>query len=233
MSARLDRLARSGLVTSKLLASGVDFVACDNPHANRFTIHILAALAEHESRMTSERVKAAFAVARERGVNFKRPGQTFPPGAARLGTLAANAEAMHRSREIYADLVPIVGSLRGADKSLRQVARELNAMGHGTKRGTPWSVGTVYSLLNRESMSCAPPAWWVGSNSYRGEQSTRTAAPSRPVIEFVAKERRAGKTFAMITNALNAQGQMTLCGFAWNAASINNLLCRRGTNHRR
>ncbi len=33
--ARLDRLARSVLVTSQLMASGVDFIACDNPHANR------------------------------------------------------------------------------------------------------------------------------------------------------------------------------------------------------
>ena len=35
--ARLDRLARNVLVTSQLLESGVEFVACDNPHANRMT----------------------------------------------------------------------------------------------------------------------------------------------------------------------------------------------------
>jgi len=84
--ARLDRLARSVLVTSQLMASGVNFVACDNPHANRFTIHILAALAEHESRMISERVKAAFTAKRARGDDFKRPGALFPVGAAIMGT---------------------------------------------------------------------------------------------------------------------------------------------------
>lgn len=47
--ARIDRLARSVLVTAELMASGVDFVACDNPYANRFTIHILAALAERNA----------------------------------------------------------------------------------------------------------------------------------------------------------------------------------------
>lgn len=41
--ARIDRPARSVLVTAELMASGVDFVACDNPHANRLTIQILAA----------------------------------------------------------------------------------------------------------------------------------------------------------------------------------------------
>lgn len=43
------------------MASGVDFVACDNPHAKRLTIEILAAMAEHESRLISERVKASVA----------------------------------------------------------------------------------------------------------------------------------------------------------------------------
>lgn len=42
--AKLDRLARNVAFTSTLLESGVDFVACDNPHANKFTIHILAAV---------------------------------------------------------------------------------------------------------------------------------------------------------------------------------------------
>ena len=51
--ARLVRLARNVLVTSQLIKSGIEFVACDNPHASRLTIHILAAMAEHESRLIS------------------------------------------------------------------------------------------------------------------------------------------------------------------------------------
>src|SRR5262245_5222934 len=43
--AKLDRLARNVAFTSALLRSGVDFVACDNPNANKLTIHILAAVA--------------------------------------------------------------------------------------------------------------------------------------------------------------------------------------------
>jgi hypothetical protein len=30
------------------MESGVEFVAVDNPHANKLTVHILAAVAEHE-----------------------------------------------------------------------------------------------------------------------------------------------------------------------------------------
>ncbi len=47
--AKLDRLARSVAFTSAVMDSGVDFVACDNPHATRLTLHILAAVAEHEA----------------------------------------------------------------------------------------------------------------------------------------------------------------------------------------
>jgi hypothetical protein len=38
--AKLDRLARNVAFTAALMESKVDFVACDNPHANKFTIHI-------------------------------------------------------------------------------------------------------------------------------------------------------------------------------------------------
>src|SRR5262249_52889125 len=60
--AKLDRLARNVAFISSLMESGVDFVACDNPHATRLTIHILAAVAEHEREMISARTTAALAV---------------------------------------------------------------------------------------------------------------------------------------------------------------------------
>src|SRR6185295_17133078 len=65
--AKLDRLTRNVAFLSALMESGVDFVACDNPHANRLTIHILAAVAEDEARRTSERTTAALAAYKVRG----------------------------------------------------------------------------------------------------------------------------------------------------------------------
>ena len=47
--AKLDRLARSVATIANLLEAGVEFVACDQPHANRLTIHLLSAVAEHEA----------------------------------------------------------------------------------------------------------------------------------------------------------------------------------------
>src|SRR4051812_15854906 len=65
--AKLDRLSRNVAFMANLMESGVDFTACDNPHANRLTIHILAAVAENEAKMISERTKAALTAYKARG----------------------------------------------------------------------------------------------------------------------------------------------------------------------
>ncbi len=65
--AKLDRLARNVAFTATLMESGTDFLAVDNPTANKLTIHVLAAVAEDEARRISERTKAALAAYKTRG----------------------------------------------------------------------------------------------------------------------------------------------------------------------
>jgi DNA invertase Pin-like site-specific DNA recombinase len=55
--AKLDRLSRNLAFIATLMERKVDFVCCDMPEANRLTIHIIAAMAEHERNMISDRTK--------------------------------------------------------------------------------------------------------------------------------------------------------------------------------
>ncbi len=61
--AKLDRLARIVAFIFNLMESGVEFTAVDFPQANRLTVHILAAVAEHEAKAISTRTKDALAAA--------------------------------------------------------------------------------------------------------------------------------------------------------------------------
>lgn len=62
--AKLDRLSRNLHFLTGLMDAGVEFVCADNPHANKLTIHVLAAMAQYEAEMISQRTKAALAAAR-------------------------------------------------------------------------------------------------------------------------------------------------------------------------
>lgn len=150
--AKLDRLSRSVAVTSQLHQSGVEFVACDQPFANRLTIQILAAVAEDETRRISERTKAALAAYKRRG---GRLGAQLPQcrnltaRARRKGAQAAADVHRRRADEAYADLRDQLVDLRQGGKSFQAIAKQLNAEGQTTRRGKAWNPMQVSRVLNR------------------------------------------------------------------------------------
>src|SRR5262249_16114327 len=88
--ANLDRLSGNLVFIATLMESGVEFIAVDNPHANKLTVHILAAVAQHEREMISERTKAALAAAKARGTRLGNPDLAR---AAKRGVAAVKANA--------------------------------------------------------------------------------------------------------------------------------------------
>jgi DNA invertase Pin-like site-specific DNA recombinase len=140
--ARLDRLARNVAFIANLMESGVDFVAVDMPTANRLTIHILAAVAEHEREMISARTKAALAQAKARG---KQLGNPRPLEALKL---ANAAKAVEKPAQHILDLI---AGWQAQGKGLRETARELNRLNIRTPRGCRWYACTVRAQLAVES----------------------------------------------------------------------------------
>lgn len=140
--AKLDRLARNVAFVSALMESGVDFVACDNPQANRLTIHILAAVAEDEAQRISERTKAALAAYKVRGGKLGNP-KNLTTEASQKGN-AANKTAADKYK---AEVIPIAQKLREAGRTLTEIAETLTGRGILTRRGKAWSATAVARLL--------------------------------------------------------------------------------------
>jgi DNA invertase Pin-like site-specific DNA recombinase len=145
--AKLDRLARNVAFVSALMESGVEFTACDFPQANRLTVHILAAVAEHEREMISARTKAALAAARARGrVLGGHPERLAGHRAA--GTARSAQVRRARAAKRATDLAPTVAAIRAAGAtSLRAIARQLNARGVPAPRGGAWHPASVRQEL--------------------------------------------------------------------------------------
>jgi DNA invertase Pin-like site-specific DNA recombinase len=138
--AKLDRLSRNVAFIATMMDSGVEFVACDNPHATRLPLHILAAVAEHEREMISARTKAALQAAKARGVRLGR-------NAERLAS-ANHAAALDRADQIKG----LLAELNRSGMTAREIAAELTARGIMTPRGGRWHPQTVRRVMERVAL---------------------------------------------------------------------------------
>lgn len=148
--AKLDRLARNVAFISALMESGVEFSAVDFPQANRLTVHVLAAVAEHEATMISERTRAALAAAKARGK--KLGGLRWQVGTvAQHGAVASSMVRRARAAERKADLLPVIRAIRESGAvTLRQVAAALNRQGVPAMRGGLWTAAQVRRVVGVE-----------------------------------------------------------------------------------
>lgn len=157
--AKLDRLARNVAFIANLMDGGVEFVACDQPHANRLTLHLLAAIAEHEREMISQRTRAALQAAKARGARLGNPN-----GAAALleGCRAAaeRSTAVRRARAAQhtAAVAPLLKELSGHGLSCRELAVALNGRGVPSPSGLSWYAEQVRRTCRRLEAADVLPA---------------------------------------------------------------------------
>jgi DNA invertase Pin-like site-specific DNA recombinase len=152
--AKLDRLSRNLAFIAALMDSGIEFIGVDNPHANRLTLHILAAVAQHEREMIAARTKAALQASKARGTRLGRNGAENLAPAYRVA-------AMERARAF----APIIAECAAKGMSARAIARELEARKVSTPKGGAWHAATVLRIMKRlEGSDRAGNAWAAHTN---------------------------------------------------------------------
>ncbi len=138
---KIDRLSRNAEFLLRLMNSNVEFVCCDIPNCDRFTISLFAILAEKEKNMISERTKNALKIVKLRGVKLGNPNRE-------LSVKLMNEGARRAKNEFRVKITPIIDDIKKAGvKTLQEIADCLNRRGILTRTGKTWTPGLVRNVL--------------------------------------------------------------------------------------
>jgi DNA invertase Pin-like site-specific DNA recombinase len=156
--AKLDRLARNArFLLSVVEGSGEGGVLfCDLPQipagaTGKFLLTLLAAVAELEAGLISQRTKAALTAAKARGVKLgsKRLVKGFDAAAAREGRTTQTARSSTHAGEV---LPYIEAAQRAGASSLRAIAAALTARGvRPPSSGEIWHATQVRRILKAQA----------------------------------------------------------------------------------
>lgn len=149
--AKLDRLARNArFLLSVVEGSGEGGVIfCDLPQVpagpvGKFLVTQMAAVAELEAGLTSQRTKAALGAAKARGA--KLGGWR---GGPKVDTARGTKARQERAEAFATGLRDILADMQGRGSSLRQMAADLAARGIRTPRGGQWTAAAVRNVVRR------------------------------------------------------------------------------------
>jgi DNA invertase Pin-like site-specific DNA recombinase len=151
--AKVDRLSRNLPFLRSLIDGGIDVAFCDMPQVpagamGRFILTQMAAVAELEAGLISERTKAALTAAKARGVVLGGDRGYRPPAPpdGRLGAAASVIARQAKAAKFRFRLLPMVQSMRDAGASLRSIASTLNNQGVPSPRAGLWTAAAVRRL---------------------------------------------------------------------------------------
>jgi DNA invertase Pin-like site-specific DNA recombinase len=138
---KIDRLSRNAEFLLRLMNSRVEFVCCDIPNCDRFTISLFAILAEKEKNMISERTKNALKMVKSRGIKLGNPNPE-------LSVIKMNEGARKGRIDFKNKIIPIINEIKSTGiKTLQGVADCLNRRGISTRNGKQWYPTQIRNLL--------------------------------------------------------------------------------------
>lgn len=139
--AKLDRLSRRvSFIAALMDDKAIKLRVASMPTADKFQLHIYAALAEQERTFISERTKAALKAAKARGQQL---------GGLRDKTMKRNAAVQVKAKAEADRVMRVVGPLRQSGATLATIAATLNETGVATSRGGAWTPTQVSRVLAR------------------------------------------------------------------------------------
>ena len=136
---KLDRISRRVSFTATLMEDrDLEFKVAQMPYADKFQLHIYAALAEQERDFISQRTKAALQAAKAKGTRLGAPKYHLDVLAA-----ARVKKAKREAEQVAGVIIP----LRRQGSSLRNICEVLNASGIRTRRGNSFHPSLVSRML--------------------------------------------------------------------------------------
>ena len=138
--AKLDRISRK-VSTIALLMEQINFKVASMPNADKFQLHIYAALAEQERDFISKRTKAALLAAKARGVKL---------GGNRGNIDKANLAASEKAKSIAGSYrVHIETIISSGVVTYKGIADRLNDMNVSTNRGGRFQATQVKRICDK------------------------------------------------------------------------------------
>jgi len=145
--AKLDRLSRKvSFIAALMDDKKLDLKVASMPNADKFQLHIYAALAEQERDFISKRTKAALAEVKRKAYDEGKPN---PLGGLRDKTMKRNKVRQEQANKNAKKLEGLVIPMRERGDSLRNIAKALNEAGVKTARGSQWQAPQVKRLIER------------------------------------------------------------------------------------
>jgi DNA invertase Pin-like site-specific DNA recombinase len=138
--AKLDRISRRvSFISAIMERKRLNLTVATMPNADKFQLHIYAALAEQEREFISLRTKQALAPLK---------------GTGKLGGNRGNIDKANEAARALADahaakVMDTVRPLKESGRTLQQIADTLNKTGVTTARGGKWYPTTVKNVLAR------------------------------------------------------------------------------------
>jgi DNA invertase Pin-like site-specific DNA recombinase len=138
--AKLDRLSRKvSFVSAIMERKKLNLIVATMPTADKFQLHIYAALAEQEREFISLRTKQALAPLK---------------GTGKLGGNRGNIDKANEAARAVADahaskVIDTIKPLKESGQTFQQIADTLNRSGVTTSRGSKWYPSTVRNTYMR------------------------------------------------------------------------------------